>query len=75
MEEIYRTHGRDTYIHTCMHECLILVSESEGRDHLEDMGVDGTKHYKLMTYGMRMWSGFIWLRVQWRILCEDGKER
>jgi hypothetical protein len=37
----------------------------KGRDHLEDLSIDGSVILKcvLKKYGVRMWTGFIWLRI------------
>jgi hypothetical protein len=43
----------------------ILVGNQTGRDHLKDLGAD-VKIIKqvLKRNRMRMWTGFIWLRIE-----------
>jgi hypothetical protein len=38
----------------------------KGRDHLEDLGADGriTFDWNLGKEGVKMWIGFIWLRME-----------
>jgi hypothetical protein len=40
----------------------------KGRDHLEDLGVDGKiiLEWILGKYDGKFWSGYSWLRDQWR---------
>jgi hypothetical protein len=44
---------------------IILVKNLEGRDHAEDLGVDGRIILErvLRTYGRKTWTGCIWLRI------------
>jgi len=37
----------------------------KGRDHLEDIGVDGTiiLEWILEKYGAKVWTGYIWISV------------
>jgi len=39
----------------------VLVINQKGRDHLEDLVVDGK--IILLKYGGRVWTGFIWVRI------------
>jgi hypothetical protein len=54
----------------CMEEmrnsCRILVGELEGKDNLEDLGIDGRiiLRWSLEKWGLKVWTGFIWLRIQ-----------
>jgi hypothetical protein len=44
----------------------ILVGKPEGKDHLEDQGVDGSMGSKWILgrlVGWGVWSGFTWLRT------------
>jgi hypothetical protein len=43
----------------------ILVGNLMGRDHLEDLGVDGNiiLQWILGKWCGRVWTGFIWLRI------------
>jgi hypothetical protein len=42
-----------------------LVGKNEGKDHSEDLGVDGKilLQWILGKYGGKVWNGFIWLRI------------
>jgi hypothetical protein len=42
-----------------------LVENREGRNHLENLDVDGRiiSEWVLGKYGGKMWTGFIWLRI------------
>jgi hypothetical protein len=42
-----------------------LVGKHEGRDHSEDLGVDGNLilEWILGTMGGKVWTGLIWLRI------------
>jgi hypothetical protein len=42
----------------------IMVGRPEGRNHWEDLGIDGrTLRWILGKWGLGMWIGFIWLRI------------
>jgi hypothetical protein len=45
---------------------MILVGKPEERDHLEDLCVDGRIILKriLKKWDGRIWTGFIWLRIE-----------
>jgi hypothetical protein len=42
-----------------------LVGKPEGKNHLEDLGIDGKiiLEWVLMIYGGVVWNGCIWLRI------------
>jgi hypothetical protein len=44
-------------------EYQMLVGKPEGRDHSEDLGVDGRIILKFILgkHGLGMWIGFVWL--------------
>jgi hypothetical protein len=55
----------------------IWSDNCEGRDHLEDLGADGTRILKqiLRQQGWKMWTGFMWLRRELVAgCCEHGNE-
>jgi hypothetical protein len=54
------THGRDEKYIT-----KFLSENPKGRDHSEDLGVDGRSILKciLGKVGGKVWTGFIWLRI------------
>jgi hypothetical protein len=41
------------------------LQNMKGRDHLEDLGVDGKiiLEWFLGKYGMKLWTGCIWVRI------------
>jgi hypothetical protein len=42
----------------------VLMGKPEGKDHLEDQGVDGKMGSNdLRELGWGLWSGFTWLRI------------
>jgi hypothetical protein len=46
-------------------ECKILVGNLKGRDHSEDVGIDGRIILELILGKQvgKVWTGFIWLRI------------
>jgi hypothetical protein len=56
-EKFSQGHG---YIHT------LIATESTGRDHADDVGVDRRiiLEWILGKQGWKMWTGFIWLRIR-----------
>jgi hypothetical protein len=52
-------HGRDENVYK------LLVRKSEGRDHLEYLGIARRiiLEWILKKQGVRLWSGFMWLRM------------
>jgi hypothetical protein len=44
--------------------CMILVRRPEGKNNLEDLGVDGKiNQMHLQEVGWAAWTGLIWLRI------------
>jgi hypothetical protein len=43
----------------------------KGRDHSEDLGIDGRIILKLILekHSVRLWAGFIWLRIGSMVSC------
>jgi hypothetical protein len=42
----------------------MLAENLKGRDHLEDLGIDGRiLEWILGKQGGKVWNGFIWLRI------------
>jgi hypothetical protein len=43
----------------------MLVEKSEGKNHSEDLGVDGKIILKWIEgkWGWRVWTGLVWLRI------------
>jgi hypothetical protein len=44
---------------------LLWLANLEGRDHLEDLDIDGKIILEciLGKYDVKLWTGFIWLRI------------
>jgi hypothetical protein len=44
---------------------ILWFENLEGKDHLEDLGVDGKTILKLILWklGGKVWNGYIWLRI------------
>jgi hypothetical protein len=52
------TYGRDEKV------CKILVGNPEGKNHSEDLGVDGKRiTMDLREMGEKVWAGCIWLKT------------
>jgi hypothetical protein len=39
------------------------LENPKGRDHLGNLGIDGKMMIGLKEGGMRVWTGFFWLRI------------
>jgi hypothetical protein len=48
-----------------MHRTYLLENSKKGRDYLGDLGIDAsiTANCILEKSGMKVWAGFIWLRI------------
>jgi len=45
-------------------EYKIVIGKAEGKDHLEDLGIDGRVFvWILEKQGGKLWTGFIWLKT------------
>jgi hypothetical protein len=45
-------------------KCKLVIEKPEEKDHLEDLGVNRIIICILRYQGMRVWTGFIWLRTE-----------
>jgi len=53
MDQACSMYGKDE-------KCTQNLSENlKGRNHLGDLGTDG----RILQQGLKMWTGFIWLRI------------